>query len=769
MDGDKLKAEIKVATKRFYNEENHFGIITFTIKKFLDGNVAKPANGRLVAKGLMPPVTPGCRYTIEAKEVDDPNWGIQYNVDRMYSSLLLNENDAGGQREYLESLFTENQVEALYDCLDNPYKVLKEKDVQALVQVKGCGFKTANAWITKFHRDLDKSRLYAELSEYNFTSTMIGKLLKEYRTPDIVIDVVKNRPYSLIDVSGIGWKKCDSIAQKGGLNPHCPERVEAFLKHYLMEQAENGYTYVYANEQLMPSLLSTLGEDIPDEPILAALKNMNDKLWWDDDRTVVGLRRYVELENSIAKKLIDLRDAPNNFKYDGWEEIIRKQEEKQGWCYTDQQIQGIKATLENQVVIITGAAGCGKSSIVAGMVEVLKEYGFVQCALSGRAAARLTEVTGVAGYTIHRLLGYPNKTDPDHPYFYHSENFLPSRIVIVDEVSMIGGNLFWRLVQALEPGTKLIMLGDVGQLESIGSCNLINDMIASPEIKSVVLDKIHRQAAASAIITESMSARKGIQTLPKDYTGIETKGELQDLTYDCYSDAPNTFFKVLEYASKLKEKDVSLEDMQVIVPIKDKQSGTYDLNIALQEIFNPLNDREEIVVSYEDGLTLPIRVGDKVINTKNNYGAKTYAGQWECRTKEDAKNLGEQCPIFNGNMGIVKAINPKRGEIIVDFYGIGTVLIERDKLSSVMLGYAVTVHKCQGSEFKYIIFGLDFSSYSLLSRQMVYTAITRAKTHCYVIAQTKAYRYAISQNAVSKKQTLLQDMLHQIAHPKMIF
>lgn len=756
-----LIAKVIINTVRFYNEENNFGIVTFDVTKFLDySEVLKLDKSPAVAKGIMPVPKKGAEFYIEATEVIDPKWGKQYNITRMYKSILLDEKDKQGQRLYLENLFTPRQVTLMYESLENPYQTLLDKDVPSLLKVKGCALKTANSWLQRFSDDLGRSRIYAELSAYNFTSHMISKLLDSFQSPDVVIDRVKNNPYSLMDISGIGWKTCDTIAKNGGLSPHCPERVEAFLKHYMKECAENGYTYLDANEQLMPAILESLGEDIPDEPISEAIHRLEKDLWWNEDKSKLGLRYFVELEQKIAKKLIELRDAPNEFEYGNWEQIIHQKEKEQGWDYTEQQIEGIKATLENQVVIITGYGGTGKSSIVAGMIEVLKKYPFAQCALSGRAAARLTEVTGEEGYTIHRLLGYPNmKPDPPDnigPYKFNSKYPLPHKIIIVDEISMVGASLFWHLLDALEPGTKLILLGDVGQLESIGCGSIANDMIASPEIKSVVLDKIHRQAAASAIITESIQVRNGIQTIPKDFADRVTRGELQDLTYDCYSDSNNTFYRILECASTLEEEGIPLEDVQVIVPVKEKQAGTWNLNLALQEIYNPLDGREELLVSFGKGKVAGFRVGDKVIDTKNNYDATL------C---ED----GTVCPVFNGNIGIVTDICVELRQMVVNFYGVGEVLVKPKMLHDIMLGYAVTVHKCQGSEFKHVIFGVDFSSYSLLTRQMIYTAITRASKHCYVIAQTSALRYAINQNSVNKKQTMLQDFLYEETHPKFDF
>lgn len=766
MEGDILSAKIKVDNIRYYNDDKNWGIISFTVLELLKGNQIPSIMKKGIAKGPMVQPIRDAEYILEAKEVTDKKFGRQYDIHRMCKNISIEADDVGGKRKYLETLYTKNQIHNMYETLADPYEFLLNKDVAALTKVKGCGFKTARLWIDKFNKDFDNARIFSELYEYNFSSAMAIMLLDQYKTADLVIKKVKTSPYDLIEISGIGWKKCDEIAKIGGLRENSPERVEAFIKYYLKMMAEEGNTYVDANRQLMQAILDNLGEDIPDEPITKAIHRLDDKLVWSSDHAYVGLKRYFTLESRIAKKLIELRDSPNTFKYDNWKRIVELKEIEQGWTYTEQQIEGIKATLENQVVIITGYGGTGKSSIVAGMMAVLGKYKFAQCALSGRAAARLAESTGIEGYTIHRLLKYPSKDSDHQMFFYNEDNPLDYDVVIVDEISMVSAEIFWYLIRSLRPGTKLVLLGDVGQLESIGCGNIANDLIESSSIKSVVLDKIHRQAAASAIITDSIEARNGVQVIEKDFAGKLTKGELQDLTYDCYSDGNNTFYKIMEYASYLHEKNIPVNDIQIIVPTKETQSGTWNLNLALQEIFNPLDDKEQLIVQYEGEKVSAFRVGDKVINIKNNYSSRTYDGQWEETEKDIAEEMGEHCPIFNGSMGLVTAINKERNELIVDFTGIGKVLIKSDMLKSMMLGYAVTVHKCQGSEFPYVIFGIDFTSYSLLTRQLIYTAITRASKHCYVVAQTRALRYAIIQNSVSKKQTILKDVLYEIDHPK---
>lgn len=411
----------------------------------------------------------------------------------------------------------------------------------------------------------------------------------------------------------------------------------------------------------------------------------------------------------------------------------------------------------NNKIFITG--NCGKTSLVSGILAAIPDYSHVMCALSGRASARLAEVTGEEGFTIHRLLGYPKGDDCYQGFVYNQDKQLGYDIYILDEISMVDAKLFYYLIRAIPSGAKLIMLGDVGQLEAIGCGNVAYDMIASEEILDVHLTKIHRQAAKSAIITNSIAVRHGEQIVDKDWSGTEVRGELKDLVLDCYLDSSNSFYKVMEYFQRLyAQKDFDIMETQIIVPVKKRGvSNTYTLNNDIQELYNPAKDglKEESVMTISSGVRI-FRVGDKVINTVNNY-------------KVDPT-------VYNGNIGIIKDITIEENEdgeivdvMIIDFVGIGRVSIPKDYWNQLDLAYAITVHKFEGSQADNIIFNFDFASYSLLTRQLIYTAITRAKKKCYLVCQTSALRYGVAQEAISHKQTHLQDALYEIAHPKLVF
>lgn len=753
------------------NNDSYFTIASFDLVKEIDGEVEiHPIYKTFTVVGIMPYLMEDADYEISATEVENKKYGKQYQVNSINLYLPNGIESKEGQKEFLDIIFTKLQVKEMYEALDDPYMTLKDGDISSLVKVKNCGMKTAVAWIDKFKTYMPLSNAMKELSEYGLTEALLRRIVNHYKSSDIAVEIIQNKPYKLIEVNGVGWHKCDEIAMKGGLKPDSPERIDTYILYYLQERANEGYSYIPAdaNTEIENSIVSKtqkpinfidtmiefFGDDISDEALKGGLDYVNDQLWFSDDRKFVGLKRIYDLEMSVAENLIRIRDGENDFKYSNWKDIIKQKEIDQGWEYNEQQIEGIKAVLENQVVVITGKAGTGKSSIVDAMIAVLQGYSYAQTALSGRAAARMAEITHEEGYTIHRLLGFP-KGDRDHGGFvFHEDNKLPRDIIILDEVSMVDGELFNRLVKAIKTGSKLIMLGDTGQLECIGCMNIAADLIASKEIVSIELSQIHRQAANSGIITESIKARKGIQLIEKDWIGTEVRGKLNDLVLDCFSDKSNTFYKVMQHASSELEDGTDIMDLMVIAPSYKNESGVDNLNAALQSLYNPDSSEKKEVFVQKSSKAWILREGDKIINVQNDYYAKNKftAG------------------IFNGNIGVVKNIDIDANTIAVDFQDIpGIMILPKKNWKDLELGYAITCHKAQGSQCKKVIVGLDFGSFIQLSREWVYTAMTRAIDKCYMVAQNNALRYAVSKNSISVKRTHLVNLLAYKAANKFSF
>lgn len=629
---------------------------------------------------------------------------------------------------------------------------LKEGNVKELTKIKGCGPNVATKWIEKFNDTYDKHKAYIDLARYSITDKLIEKIIKYYHEDvDKAVDVVKNHPYDLTIIRGIGWKTADDIALQNGADPYGIDRIETCIKMFLRNQGENGKSFSYS-EEIMQELIDKIGEEVPDLNIAEAIHDLQDSqmIVWNKEKTKIGLKWYYDLEYSIAEHLVRLKNAPNKFKYSNWLEIIKKKEKAQGWDYTEQQLEGIKMVLDNQLCCISGYGGTGKTSIIDGILTILQDYKSVTVALAGRAAARISEASGKESQTIHKLLKL-KYGDPRTPFDYEYDP-LDYDIIVVDEMSMIDGYLFKQLLKACATGTKVIFIGDVGQLESIGSCAVAADMLESKYISSIFLDKIHRQAQKSAIITESIRVRQGKQLTSDGWTGEETRGELQDMILNCYTDKSNTYHNIVQYFKEEIKHAKSILDVQIIVPCKQGVSSVASLNHIAQQIYNP-KSKKQYKIMKSGVVQWVLKVGDKVINKQNKY--------------QIINSDGSVVDIFNGNLGIIKDI--KNDYILIDFQGIGYVEVPKSHAPYIELGYAITCHSAQGSQLDTVIGGIDFSMFIMLNKELLYTMITRASKKFILCAQTKALQYAITKEQIIHRQTYLMDDLDELCNKKFDF
>ena len=411
----------------------------------------------------------------------------------------------------------------------------------------------------------------------------------------------------------------------------------------------------------------------------------------------------------------------------------------------------------NGKIFITG--NTGKTSCVAGMLACTPDdYTFEQCALSGKASVNLTDVTGYEGKTIHSLLQYNAKQDC---FIRCEENPLDANLVLLDEGSMVEVELALALLKAIPTGAKLIILGDTNQLEAIGSGNFLMDLIDSEVVPVIVFDKVHRQGAKSAIRTESKRVAEGEQIVKQGWEGEVTLGELQDLKYIGFSrpygskeKRPTIDLIIKEFKALLKEaKDI--KNISIIVPTKTNGSGCHPINTLAQDYYLPSRRGHGIELGA-DNQKYTIYVGDKVINLKNN--RKTY--YYVPTVNEFGEEVVEKVlrPIYNGNMGeVVEIIDDST--IVVDFYNIGEVIVTGKQLQEIALGYAITTHKSQGSTIPYVVGGIDYTHYSMLTRQLTYTLMSRAKTKMSLIFETSALLYSIKTNNTTHKRTFLYHIL----------
>ena len=403
----------------------------------------------------------------------------------------------------------------------------------------------------------------------------------------------------------------------------------------------------------------------------------------------------------------------------------------------------------NGNILIQGNSG--KSSTLKPLIRILEHYdqSIAQCALSGRASSLLSDYTGIEGKTIHRLLCFMPDTDR---FRYTKYNSLPNDVVILDEASMVGGHLFLSLISAVASGSKFIMLGDTHQLESIGIANILKDCITSGYIKTITLTKIHRQAAMSGIITQSIQVSNGQSIVKNDFFGEEVRGELRDFKLIAKGEGLLIQQQIInEFKRLYYDCHVPLDDIQIIVPMKTRGDlSCRVLNYLIQGIVNPVKTNKDVTLNLvENGVKYSVcfRPNDKIIVVKNNYHAPGLDGQDK--------------QIFNGNIGYIKDINE---DIMIATIGdVGDIVLPRDQWDCIQHAYAITVHKKQGDSVPYAIIGLDTSAYALLSRELLYTAITRASKYCTLIVQPRAANIAVKTSRIKTKQTWLKDDLLKYA------
>lgn len=719
--------------------------------------------GTITLKGHMCAMEGKIPYRVNVTEVFDPKYQ-RYGYEIRGIQEFFQFETKEQLETFLRQIITEKQIENIFNTYESHVEVvdmLENKDIEALKKVNGIGQKTAENIIDKYVLNKGYGKAFVELQDYKLSHKMMLKLIKTYGSPDIAIAKVKNNPYLIADeVDGIGFLKADQIALNAGFDPHSPYRATAYVQYYFSKHIQEGNSFV-DNEDLVDSIFEVLGYDYPVESISSAFKWLvdNGKMWASPDQSSLASKRYYNAERLVASNLLRLIYAENNFYFEDWEEKIAELEEEQGWKFTDEQIEAIRTSLEYNVVLTAGYGGTGKSTTVGGMLKVLGNVKFAQCALSGKAAVNMMHITGKESHTIHRLLGY----HPSFGYTHGADNPLDYDVIILDELSMVDAELFGRLLCAIKDGAKLIMLGDTGQLTNIGCGNVMFDLIDSGLIPCNQLTKIHRQAAKSAIITESIKVRHGEHIVAPNYDGRLVLGELQDLEIVSYrehdkrgkDDDRRGVTLIMEEYLRLRKEVSNIMDIAVLLPTNTRGTSTYKLNLLIQaheiQYKKGLNARPlEIGGDYPYSL----HVGDKVINMKNNYDSyyNEYIGE-----DENGKPIYNKVEreIYNGNMGIVTRINHDLKEIEVDFERIGKVTITKDSLHNIQLGYAISIHKSQGATIPYVIMGIDYTHFKMLCREILYTGITRAKKHCVLVGENRAIRKATTTTNIKDKMTFL--------------
>jgi len=683
-------------------------------------------------------------------EMEENSYGKTLTV--AYINELFKEDDEDFKKKFLMQILTSNQYEELVSTLDDPVKAMREENIELLTSVKGVGNAVAKRLIDKYKASIDYSEAIVKFGALGMSSNMINKIVRAYSSPKMLIEKFDENPYILADdVSGVGFKTADEIALKNGIEELSVDRISAYIINELKSTAQNmGDTYLSTTD-IYNDWCDYSGfwdnKDSFKQALLSTINSNETKMLRKGE--FICLIRYYNHEQAVAEEIIRLSSKDNMMKINNADNKITQVESEQGFEFNDEQREAILKIVNNNVVVISGSSGTGKSSIARAIVDLVGRGGSVATALSGKAGQRLSETTSISGQTIHRLLMY----NPVGGFLINKDSQLDINLVVLDESSMVDIKLFRRLVEGIATGTKLIMLGDTHQLQSIGAGNVLLDLIKSGAIEACELKKIHRQAQKSGIITVATKIRNAEHVIEKGYVGEQIIGELQDFELIVDNKAKTadkrvTADKICNKFKKLLDDGMSIEDIQVIVPMKTRGgASTSKLNDRLQYIYNP-SKNGDIELEVGNKYSYKLRVNDKVICRKNNYQTMSI--------------MGENIPVFNGSMGIVKEIDPNKQTMIIDFYGIGKIIIDKGSKSTIELAYAITVHSSQGSQWKHVIVGIDISMFTMLNKELLYTAITRAEIGCTLIAENHALRMATTTSNLHDKKTLLSKMLKKL-------
>lgn len=722
----------------YRNEQNGYTVF------ILDFNTTPVACvGKLVNASI------GENLALEGEYVNNAKYGYQFSFNSY--EVVLPTSLAGIER-YLSSGLIKGVGPATARNIVNHFKEqtfdIIEFSPSSLAEVKNISLKKALEIGEKFKELKKLQNAVMFLQKYNITTNMSLKIYEIYGSK--TIDIVKNNPYRLVeDVSGIGFSTADKIAKSIGIPENSEYRVRAGIVHTLNSSVERtGNTYLPKGMLFnQASQVLDLDNDINSDLFEDALNNLTlDKtvmVMWHNDYEIVVPQKYYFYENAIAQKLALLNSSIINQKRQ-LEDEVKHFEEKFNIKFHEEQKNAIISSINSGVSVITGGPGTGKTTIIKCIIEILKqnEQKYLLLAPTGRASKRLSDSTGEEAKTIHRALevasGDINATSR---FVYNENNTLKVNVVIVDEVSMVDVAIMNHLCKALPRDCKLILVGDKDQLPSVGAGNVLDDIIKSGIINVSMLTKIFRQSDDSLIITNAHLINSG--KMP--YIDNSSK----DFFFEERVDIGAMKNSIVDMVVRRLPKFTGLESqqIQVLAPLKAGICGIDNLNRSLQEAINPPSmQKMELVV----GETI-FRVGDKVMQTANNYNLI-----WK-KMNGFIEEEGEG--VFNGDIGFVELIDLQTGEMVVTFEDGRRCLYPRTEISQLSLAYAITIHKSQGSEFDIVIIPAISGPSMILTRNLIYTAVTRAKKMVVIVGEQKNLKRMVSNNYTVQRFTLLKDML----------
>lgn len=702
----------------------------------------------ITAVGIFPPVTESEQVVMRGSFKFHSRHGRQFAADEIE---IYPPKQAESIVKYLSSgLFKgvgEATARAIVTKFGNQTLEIIEKSPTQLFKVKGVSLKKAMEIGLAFNsmRRMQDAILF--LQKFSISINMAIKIYRIYG--DDTKKTVEANPYRLIDdVDRLGFATADRMAAEMGIEKDSDFRIKAGITYTLKDfAAKNGHTFL-PRTLLTDEVLKLLGFDESMTDRIAY--NIEDMVFLkqlylydlDDDKAVMTYPAYL-LERSLARRLaaIEEEHAAVITARDGY---IEKYEAQNGITLHQSQKEAVTAAFERGVEIITGGPGTGKTTIIKCIAEIFEQQGrkAVLCAPTGRAAKRLSEATGREAKTIHRLLDLDFKDGKG--YFTYNENTrLPADVVIVDEVSMVDEYVFGALVKAVDRGAGLILVGDKDQLPSVGAGNVLADLIASGKFAVTCLTHIYRQAEQSLIVTNAHRINNGrmpvLDVKDNDFFFEEkdSPAEARNAVVELVTKRIPDYFKV------------NADDIQVLCPMKKGIAGVESLNAEIRQKLNPPKYKSPEMKSGETSY----RVGDKVMQIVNDYQQ-----EWTLKTEEGVESGSG---IFNGELGYIEEINMLNQKFKVRFTDDKVAIYSFSDLEHLVLAYAVSIHKSQGSEFDTVVISVTGNNFMLMTRNLLYTAVTRAKKRVVLVGSREAVAKMVKNNYTAKRFTLLKEFLDE--------
>ena len=619
-----------------------------------------------------------------------------------------------------------------------------EEEPERLAEVKGISERKAMEIADQVNSKKDLRQAMIFLQQYGITTNLAVKIYNTYGQE--IYGILKENPYRLADdIDGVGFKTADEIASRVGIRTDSDFRIRSGILYTLLQATGEGHTFLPMEEltERASQLLGVEGEHIEKHYMNLTLdRKLVMRQAGDVTQIYASTFFYMEANTAAMLKQLDVGyDVPDIEIMDR----IKRIEKQTKMELDEHQVEAVKEAVRNGLLIITGGPGTGKTTTINTIIKYFEMEGMdiFLAAPTGRAAKRMSETTGFEAKTIHRLLELNGGVEGNVGFERNEQNPLETDVIIVDEMSMVDITLMYSLLKAIVAGTRLILVGDVNQLPSVGPGSVLKDMIDSKQFNTVHLSKIFRQASTSDIIVNAHKINKG------EEVALDNKS--MDFFFLKRYEADKIINVTVQLIKQKLPKfvDASEYDIQVLTPMRKGLLGVERLNTILQGYLNPPDKRKK---EKEYGGTI-FREGDKVMQTKNNYHL-----EWEVRSKYGLC-IDKGTGIFNGDMGIIEEINDYTETITISFDEGKMVEYSYKLLDELELAYAITIHKSQGSEYPAVVIPLLSGPRMLMNRNLLYTAVTRAKKCVTMVGNDVTFNEMILNNSQQKRYSGLRDRL----------